>query len=325
MSTNISMQEPLVSVIIPTYNRQDYLRQAIESAVKQKYQNIEIIVSDDCSPQSPQALIESFGDSRIRFYRNPKNLGICQNVINGFKQARGKYVASLNDDDMWNEDFLTTLVPHLEANPDLVLAFSDYYIMDSESKINEQATEEDTLRWKRDRLQEGIYQPFIQAGLVDQSVFLAVATVMRTDAIDWDSIPDEAGPFWDLYLTYLACRSGRGAYYHPGKLTRYRVHSQSEMESSGKANVKAKIRSGKAGIFCYGRFMTDEKLQEFRPYFEQKWAEANTTLGIGLMRSKQLAEARPYFWQALKQQKSDLRSLAALMLSFTPPSLASRF
>ena len=325
MSIHINSQEPLVSVIIPTYNRQHYLKQAIESAIGQKYQNIEIIVSDDCSPQSPQKLIDSFGDSRIRFYRNPKNLGICLNVINGFKQARGKYVASLNDDDMWNEDFLTTLVPTLEANPDLALAFSDYYIMDSEGKINEQATEEDTLRWKRDRLKEGIYQPFVEAGLVDQSVFLAVATVMRTDVIDWDNIPPEAGPFWDLYLTYLACRSGRGAYYHPGKLTRYRVHAQSEMESSGKANVRAKIRSGKAGIFCYGRFMEDEKLQEFRPYFERKWAEANTTVGIGLMRSQQLAEARPYFWQALKQQKSDVRSIAALMLSFTPPSLASRF
>lgn len=325
MSIDASSQEPLVSVIIPTYNRQDYLKQAIESAVRQKYRNIEIIVSDDCSPQSPQPLIDSFQDSRIKFYRNSKNLGICLNVINGFKQAQGKYVASLNDDDMWNEDFLTTLVPTLEANPDLALAFSDYYIIDTDGKINEQATVEDTLRWKRDRLQEGIYQPFIQAGLVDQSVFLAVATVMRTDAIDWDSIPPEAGPFWDLYLTYLACRTGRGAYYHPGKLTRYRVHAQSEMESSGKANVQAKIRSGKAGVFCYGRFMEDELLQEYRPYFQRKWAEANTTLGIGLMRSQNIAEARPYFKQALKQQKLDMRSLAALLLSFTPPSLASRF
>ena len=126
MTIDASAQEPLVSVIIPTYNRLSYLKQAITSAIGQKYQNIEIIVSDDCSPESPQAMVESFQDSRIRFYRNEKNLGICLNVINAFKQAKGKYVASLNDDDMWNEDFLTILVPPLEANSDLVLSFSDY-------------------------------------------------------------------------------------------------------------------------------------------------------------------------------------------------------
>lgn len=325
MYIDTSSQEPLVSVIIPTYNRQSYLKLAIESALRQKYRNIEIIVSDDCSPQSPQALIESFQDSRIRFHRNPKNLGICQNVVNGFKLARGKYVASLNDDDMWNEDFLETLVPPLEANPDLVLAFSDYYIMDCEGKINYPATLDDTRRWKRDRLKEGIYQPFYDLGIVHQAVFLAVATLMRRDAIDWDDIPPEAGLFWDLYMTYLACRSGRGAYYHPGTLTRYRVHTQSETMISGKSNVQAKIRTGKAGIFCYERFKSDEKLQEFRPFFERKWAQANTTLGIGLMRSGQIAQARPYFWNALKQQKFDLRTIAALMLSYTPPSLASKF
>ena len=325
MSIDINSPEPLVSVIIPTYNRQHYLKQAIESAIGQKYQNIEIIVSDDCSPESPQALIDSFQDSRIKFYRNPKNLGICQNVVNGFKQARGKYVASLNDDDMWNEDFLTTLVPPLEANPDLALAFSDYYIIDPEGKINHPATEDDTRRWKRDRLESGIYQPFHELGIVHQAVFLAVATVMRTDAINWDDVSPEAGLFWDLYMTYLACRTGRGAYYHPGKLTRYRVHTQSETMISGKSNVQAKIRTGKAGIFCYEQFKEDEKLQEFRPFFQQKWVQANTTLGIGLMRAGEIAAARPYFIRALQQKKLDMRTIAALMLSYTPKAIASRF
>ncbi len=325
MYIDTSSQQPLVSVIIPTYNRPLYLKQAIESAIRQKYQNIEIIVSDDCSSESPQALVESFQDSRIRFYRNPQNLGICLNVVNAFKQAKGKYVASLNDDDMWNEDFLTTLVPPLEANPDLVLSFSDYYNVYPDGTINDKSTLSDTRRWKRDRLKEGIYQPFYELGIVHQSVFLAVSTVMRRDAINWDDISPEVGPIWDFYMTYLACRTGRGAYYHPGKLARYREHTQSETQISGKRSFEAKIRKGKAEIFCYERFKEDEKLQQLKPYFERKWAQANTTLGIGLMRSGQIAQARPYFWNALKQQKFDLRTIAALMLSFTPTSLASKF
>ena len=73
---NINSSEPLVSVIIPTYNRPEYLKQAINSAVKQTYQNLEIIVSDNCSSENPQALIESFPDSRIKFWRHKENLGI---------------------------------------------------------------------------------------------------------------------------------------------------------------------------------------------------------------------------------------------------------
>jgi glycosyltransferase involved in cell wall biosynthesis len=66
MPSKIDSQNSLVSVIIPTYNRPKYLKQAIESAVKQTYKNIEIIVSDDCSPESPQKIVDSFNDPRIR-------------------------------------------------------------------------------------------------------------------------------------------------------------------------------------------------------------------------------------------------------------------
>lgn len=105
MPVDTRSQQSLVSVIIPTYNRPSYLREAIASVVKQTYRNIEIIVSDDCSPESPQELVESFQDPRIRFQRNPTNLGMFLNTANAFRKARGEYVASLNDDDMWNEDF----------------------------------------------------------------------------------------------------------------------------------------------------------------------------------------------------------------------------
>ncbi len=71
--------------------------------------------------------------------------------------------------------------------------------------------------------------------------------------------------------------------------------------------------------------MEDDRLQEFQPYFRQKWAQENITLGIGLMRLGEQAAARPYFFRALKQQKFSLRSMTALMLSYTHPTIASRF
>ncbi len=324
MSLNLDSQRSLVSVIIPTYNRPNYLIQAIASAVQQTYKNIEIIVSDDCSTESPAKTIESFQDPRIRFRRNANNLGISRNVIAAFKEARGKYVASLNDDDIWNEDFLEKLVPHLDANPDLVIAFSDHYIMDSGGKIDYAATEENTQRWKRDQLKEGVYQPFYEIALVHQAVPSALATVIRKDAIEWNHFLPQMGSYWDLYLTYLACRNGGEAYYCPERLSRYRVHFQSETFANGNMSIQSKIRAGKAGIYCYRQFMEDEQLQEFNSYFREKWLQAHTTLAIGLLQVEQPAKARSYLLHALIEQKLNLRTIAALVLSFIPVSLARR-
>ncbi|MFN6484460.1 MULTISPECIES: glycosyltransferase family 2 protein [unclassified Nostoc] len=324
MSLHQESQQPLVSVIIPTYNRPEYLKQAIASAIKQIYQNIEIIISDNCSSENPQALVASFGDSRIRFWRHQQNVGMLANQQHGFKMARGKYVASLHDDDIWNENFLAKLVPILEANPELIIAFCDQYIIDANGIINDAGTEENTRGYKRDKLTKGIHQPFYKIGLVDKSIPTAASCVIRNNSVDWDSIPLEAGGMWDLYLTYLCCISGRGAYYYPERLTQYRAHEQTDTMLSGSRDVQAKIRKAKSEMFCYQTFMEDTRLEEFRTYFQQKWLEANTTLGIGLLRSEQIAAARPYFWQTLKQQKFNARTLAALGLSFTPRFLASK-
>ncbi|MEH1907139.1 glycosyltransferase family 2 protein [Nostoc sp.] len=324
MSLHQEYQQPLVSVIIPTYNRPEYLKQAIASAIKQTYQNIEIIIYDNCSSENPQALVASFGDSRIKFWRHQQNVGMLANQQHGFKIARGKYVASLHDDDIWNEDFLAKLVPLLEANSELIIAFCDQYIIDANGIINHVGTEENTRGYKRDKLTPGIHQPFYKIGLIDKSIPTAAACVIRNNFVDWDIIPPEVGGMWDLYLTYLCCISGYGAYYYPERLTRYRAHEQTDTMLSGSRDVQAKIRKAKSEMFCYQVFMEDSRLQEFRRYFQQKWLEANTTLGIGLLRSEQIATARPYFWQVLKKQKFNVRTIAALGLSFTPRFFASK-
>jgi len=324
MLVNNRAPEALVSVIIPTYNRPAFLKEAIQSAVRQTYKNIEIVVSDNCSPENPQEIVEDFQDPRIRFWRNAVNLGMFANVINAFKMAQGKYVATLLDDDLWEEDFLEKLVPHLEANSDLALAFCDHYIVEADNTINYPGTDRCTQAYKRDRLKEGVYQPFCKVALIDGSVSSAFAAVIRNNGVDWDEIPPQVGVSWDVYINYLCCRSGLGAYYYPARLTRNRIHPQTETMLGGRQDAQAKIRKAKAEIFCYERFIEDERLQEFKPYFQQKLVQANTSLGIGLLRDKQIEEARPYFWSALRQ-KFNLRTVAALMLSFTPPQVASRF
>ena len=205
--------QPLVSVIIPTYNRPEYLKQAISSAIRQTYQNIEIIVSDNCSSENPQSLVESFQDKRIKFWRHSQNIGMLANQLHTFKMASGKYVASLHDDDIWDEDFLTKLVPPLEASPDLILAFCDQYVIDGEGKIDHVNTTTNTKAYQRDQLAPGIHPHFIKIGLIDKSIPTASACVLRNALINWDLIPAEVHGMWDLYLTYLCLFRKRNLLY----------------------------------------------------------------------------------------------------------------
>jgi hypothetical protein len=169
-----------------------------------------------------------------------------------------------------------------------------------------------------------VYQPFCKLALIESAVPIACAAVVRKDVDDLGNIPGEVGTAWDVYLNYLCCRSGRGAYYYPERLTRYRVHSESYTQSYSKQNIETNIRNAQALIFCNERLMADERLDELQPYFKKGWTNATTTLGINLLRAKKAAEARPYLLNALGQHPS-WRTLVALILSFTPQSLASRF
>ncbi|MEA5465663.1 glycosyltransferase family 2 protein [Leptothoe sp. PORK10 BA2] len=312
---------PLISVIIPTYNRLDYLKEAIASVINQTYTNLEIIVSDDCSDESPQPIVESFQDPRLRLRRNAKNVGIGLNSTYAFAETHGKYVASLNDDDRWDKDFLEKLVHPLEENSELVLAFCDYYIMDDHGHVNWAASQKHSKREKRHKLQEGIYQPFWKIGLVDQAVFTASAALIRRNAVSWDKL-FKAGVFWDYYLAYLGCRSGQGAYYCSERLAYYRMHAKSENMVSGSRNIQAKIRKGKAATFCHQQFMEDENLRDYRSYFQREWAHASTTLGIGFLRLGQPVEARFHLHQSWRHQKFSLRTLIALSMSYLPQSMA---
>lgn len=321
MSTKPDPIQPLVSVVIPTYNRPDYLRAAIASAVQQTYPHIEILVSDDCSQQDPQPIIDSFQDSRIRLRRNSQNLGVGLNVTQAMAEVRGTYVAFLNDDDTWAPTFLATLVTPLEVQPSLVLAFCDHYIMNADGDIDRVETEASTRRWHRDQLAPGVHRPFCKIGLVDQSVYAASAAVIRRTAVDWSRL-HEAGVFWDYFIVYLACRNQDGAFYCPERLVSYRVHDQSETTLSGQRSVQAKIRKGKAAIACHDIYRHDKSLNAFHPFFQRQWAEANATLGIGFLRDSNPIQARPYLLKAVRGNLWSLRHWAALLISYLPQTLA---
>lgn len=91
---------PDFSVVIPTFNRCNFLKKAIKSVLRQKYVSFEIIVSDNCSTDNTEGVIRAIDDKRIKYFKNTKNIGFPMNVRKCFKKASGKYIFTLSDDDL---------------------------------------------------------------------------------------------------------------------------------------------------------------------------------------------------------------------------------
>lgn len=113
-----------VSVVIPTYNSARYLPEALESALTQTYQDMEVIVVDDGSTDNTAECIESFLD-RITFIRQP-NSGPSVARNRAIFAAKGKYIAFLDADDLWAPDKLALQVAHMESCPNVLMTFTDF-------------------------------------------------------------------------------------------------------------------------------------------------------------------------------------------------------
>ena len=128
-------REPQVSVCVPTYNRANFLREAIESVLSQSFEDFELIVSDNASEDDTGSVVKSFSDERIRYFRNPQNLGHRENMNRCLMLSRGKYVTILPDDDMMMADNLAAKVGVLAANQEIGLVHSKFHIIDDGGQI----------------------------------------------------------------------------------------------------------------------------------------------------------------------------------------------
>lgn len=93
--------EPLVSVIIPTYNRGRLILDSINSVLNQTYKNIELIVVDDCSTDNTEEILKSINDSRIKYVKLEKNSGACIARNKGIELSTGEFIAFNDSDDLW--------------------------------------------------------------------------------------------------------------------------------------------------------------------------------------------------------------------------------
>jgi glycosyltransferase involved in cell wall biosynthesis len=110
-----------VSVILPVYKGEAYIKPAIESILQQSFKDFELIIVNDASPDNSEAIIQQFNDPRIKYFRCETNLGLVGALNKLIKLSSGKYLARMDQDDIAQKDRLQQQFNFLESNPDHVV------------------------------------------------------------------------------------------------------------------------------------------------------------------------------------------------------------
>ena len=126
-------QNTLVSVIIPIYNVEAYIAQAVQSVLNQTYPHFELLIIDDGSPDQSVSICQQFSDSRIKII-SQKNRGLAGARNTGIRESQGEYIAFLDGDDLWQPNKLAEHIKHLKNSPQVGVSFSRSALIDQTGK-----------------------------------------------------------------------------------------------------------------------------------------------------------------------------------------------
>lgn len=207
---------PKITIAIPTYNRARYLPEAIESALKQSYKNIEVIISDNASTDATSGLVKKYDDPRIRYYKQQSNIGQIKNWNFCLNQATGLYFLMLSDDDILEEDAIMRLFMSL-YDSSASLSYSRVQFIDEHGNKT-------YLSPVHPGKESG--ENFIRNSLLHQRTIYPSATLHRTDIAQAGGGYLDIGTTTDLALRLIIAKSGL-VVFDEKPLIQYRIHTQS--------------------------------------------------------------------------------------------------
>jgi glycosyltransferase involved in cell wall biosynthesis len=226
---------PLVTMIVLSYNQSAFLPQTLESVKAQTYQPTELIIVDDCSPDGSVATIERWLNQngvQCTFIRHQKNQGICKALNDALAVATGKYISMVGSDDVWLPAKIAQQVEIMESQPDHVgVLYSDAFQMDEHGHALP-----DMFIAAHRKLPE-MPQGQILDVLLEGNFIPAMTTLIRRSCYDQVGLYDENLRLedWDMWLRLARHYS---FLYSPTPSARYRRHGNSFSRSSPTRLVK---------------------------------------------------------------------------------------
>ncbi len=231
----------LVTVAIPTYNREKYLKQSINSVLNQTFKNFELLVVDNHSEDNTQKVVEDIHDGRIRYIRNKKNIGILNNWNKCIDLAKGKYLVILGDDDILLPTFVEeSLKVHGKYN--LGFSFTHCNKVDKNGKF--------LMRWGYEFPPPGFLKgdKYLELTVKYGACLTNSTTVMLNK-----SIFKKIGKFETKYSTntfdfnmWIKIADKFNLYFIDKVLAHYRIHEDQVSEIHWR---RKKIHTGKMGTY----------------------------------------------------------------------------
>ena len=210
--------QPAVSVIMPTYNRADYLKKAVQSILDQTFNNFELVIINNYSTDDTLEVINAFNDSRIKVI-NFKNGGVIAKSRNqGIMQSVGKYIAFLDDDDLWCPDKLELQIKYMDEHPEFDLVYSNALIIDEHGNKN------GLLKDSKDAKTGHVFLDLLYENFIPVLTVLMKREIIETNGVFNEDPSMRAAEDFEYWLrTSLKFNFG----YIDKALTLYRIHSES--------------------------------------------------------------------------------------------------
>ncbi len=137
------MQNPLISVLLPTYNCDKYINECMDSILCQTYSNFELLIIDDCSTDNTVNLIQDYKDERIKLTIKEKNSGITDSLNWGINNCKGEYIARMDGDDISLPTRFEEQVAFMEGNQEIVLCGTQYSVLGENKLCNHPLTHDE--------------------------------------------------------------------------------------------------------------------------------------------------------------------------------------
>lgn len=250
MNDIIENKLPLITIGIPNYNYGQYIVKSLESAVRQTYTNIEILIVDDCSNDDSIIILEEWiknydGIVPIKLFKQPKNIGltkVCNCILNN---AQGTYLQILDADDIFKADKLLNQFEIIKGDENIALVYSNMTLIDHAGEI----LNKDYLR------KIGYDETNMPSGRIFEELFefnFIAYPLIRLSLARKVGGFDESQQVHDYYL-WLKLAEKYEIRYCPGNYAYYRIH-ESSMSNSEKTNIVSleNVLNTKYRYYCNG-------------------------------------------------------------------------
>lgn len=260
---------PLVSIVMPIYNGERYMRKAIESILAQTYTQWECIIIDDCSTDNTATILMSYKDERIRVITQKENQGVGAALALGVEAAKGAYIARMDGDDIALPERLAKQVAFMEAHPEYGVIGSHYRLIGEENE-------------KGRPVMIPVIDEAIKFRMLITFPFCHPTMMFRASLLHDNKLNyDPSYPIAEDYVLLIELYDKTHFYNMPESLLKYRKHSGSVTTLKKAKNADAKW----AIVAAYHKQVLSEAFRERtdyelirQAYFSQEWHSISGTI-----------------------------------------------